>query len=83
VAARLLWNAVWHPFVSGRAARCDAMIELIEYMKSKGGVWFARLDESPPTCGADRGRVEPARRPSSVLGCAAAGRHRRERVLPG
>jgi peptidoglycan/xylan/chitin deacetylase (PgdA/CDA1 family) len=41
----LLWNAVWHPFVSGRAARCDAMIELIEYMKSKGGVWFARLDE--------------------------------------
>jgi peptidoglycan/xylan/chitin deacetylase (PgdA/CDA1 family) len=41
----LLWNAVWHPFVSGRAARCDAMVELIEYMKSKGGVWFARLDE--------------------------------------
>ena len=21
------------------------MVELIEYMKSKGGVWFARLDE--------------------------------------
>jgi peptidoglycan-N-acetylglucosamine deacetylase len=41
----LLWNSVWHPFVSGRAARCDAMVELIEYMKSKGGVWFARLDE--------------------------------------
>jgi len=40
-----LWNAVWHPFVSGRLARCDAMIELIEYMKSKGGLWFARLDE--------------------------------------
>jgi peptidoglycan/xylan/chitin deacetylase (PgdA/CDA1 family) len=39
------WNAVWHPFVSGRAARCDAMVELIEYMKSKGDVWFARLDE--------------------------------------
>ena len=41
----MLWNSVWHPFVSGRAARCDAMVELIEYMKSKGGVWFARLDE--------------------------------------
>jgi peptidoglycan/xylan/chitin deacetylase (PgdA/CDA1 family) len=40
-----LWNAVWHPFVSGRLARCDAMIELIEYMTTKGGVWFARLDE--------------------------------------
>ena len=40
-----LWNAVWHPFVSGRLARCDAMIELIEYMQAKGGVWFARLDE--------------------------------------
>ena len=40
-----LWNAVWHPFVSGRLARCDAMSELIEYMQAKGGVWFARLDE--------------------------------------
>ena len=39
------WNAVWHPFVSGRLARCDAMIELIEHMRAKGGVWFARLDE--------------------------------------
>jgi peptidoglycan/xylan/chitin deacetylase (PgdA/CDA1 family) len=39
------WNAVWHPFVSGRLSRCDAMIELIEHMRAKGGVWFARLDE--------------------------------------
>jgi peptidoglycan/xylan/chitin deacetylase (PgdA/CDA1 family) len=39
------WNAVWHPFVSGRMARCDAMVELIGYMKAQGGVWFARLDE--------------------------------------
>jgi peptidoglycan/xylan/chitin deacetylase (PgdA/CDA1 family) len=39
------WNAVWHPFVSGRLARADAMVELIEYMQAKGGVWFARLDE--------------------------------------
>jgi peptidoglycan/xylan/chitin deacetylase (PgdA/CDA1 family) len=39
------WNAVWHPFVSGRMARCDAMVELIEYMQAKGRVWFARLDE--------------------------------------
>src|SRR5919106_199832 len=26
-----LWNAVWHPFVSGRLSRCDAMMELVEY----------------------------------------------------
>lgn len=40
-----LWVAVWHPFVSGRASRCDAMSSLIEYMQAKGNVWFARLDE--------------------------------------
>jgi peptidoglycan-N-acetylglucosamine deacetylase len=40
-----LWISVWHPFVSGRSSRCDAMIRLIEYMISKGQVWFARLDE--------------------------------------
>jgi peptidoglycan-N-acetylglucosamine deacetylase len=40
-----LWIAVWHPFVSGRLARCDAMIGLIEHMIGKGSVWFARLDD--------------------------------------
>ncbi len=40
-----LWMPVWHPFVSGRAARCDAFVRLIEYMRRKGGAWFARLDE--------------------------------------
>jgi peptidoglycan/xylan/chitin deacetylase (PgdA/CDA1 family) len=40
-----LWIAVWHPFVSGRSSRWDAAVQLIEHMKSKGGVWFARLDE--------------------------------------
>ena len=40
-----MWIAVWHPFVSGRASRCDAMEDLIVYMKEKGGVWFARLEE--------------------------------------
>jgi peptidoglycan/xylan/chitin deacetylase (PgdA/CDA1 family) len=39
-----LWVSVWHPFVSGRASRCDAMIGLIEHMLAKGGVWFARMD---------------------------------------
>jgi peptidoglycan/xylan/chitin deacetylase (PgdA/CDA1 family) len=40
-----LWIAVWHPFVSGRLARWDAVLGLIEYMGARGGVWFARLDE--------------------------------------
>ncbi len=40
-----LWIAVWHPFVSGRSSRWDAATDMIEYMKNKGGVWFARLDD--------------------------------------
>ncbi len=40
-----MWICVWHPFVSGRPARFDAVIELIEYMNAKGGVWFASLEE--------------------------------------
>lgn len=40
-----LWITVWHPFLSGRLARLHAIVEFIEYMRSRGGVWFARLDE--------------------------------------
>jgi hypothetical protein len=40
-----LWIAVWHPFLSGRPARMEAIIELIEYMQSRGNVWFPRLDD--------------------------------------
>lgn len=40
-----LWISVWHPFVSGRLARLDKILEFIEYMRDRGGVWFARLDE--------------------------------------
>lgn len=40
-----LWNAVWHPFVSGRPAKLRAAVGLIEEMRAKGRVWFARLDE--------------------------------------
>jgi peptidoglycan/xylan/chitin deacetylase (PgdA/CDA1 family) len=36
---------VWHPFLSGRLARLHAIVEFIEYMRSRGGVWFARLDQ--------------------------------------
>ncbi len=40
-----LWAAIWHPFVSGRLARADAMVRLIEHMQAKGQVWFATLAE--------------------------------------
>ena len=40
-----LWVSVWHPFLSGRPARVLMMIEMIEYMLEKGGVWFATLGE--------------------------------------
>lgn len=40
-----LWAAIWHPFVSGRLARAEAMVGLIEHMQAKGGVWFATMAE--------------------------------------
>jgi len=40
-----LWIGIWHPFVSGRLSRCDAIVGLVDYMQAKGGVWFARMDE--------------------------------------
>ena len=40
-----IWVAVWHPFVSGRMSRADAIATLIEHMQAAGGVWFAPLEE--------------------------------------
>lgn len=40
-----LWIAVWHPFLSGRLARCCAIADLIEYMLGKGQVWFAPMED--------------------------------------
>ena len=40
-----LWIGVWHPFATGRLARWRQVVELIEYMRSKGDVWFARLED--------------------------------------
>ena len=40
-----LWISVWHPALSGRLARFKAVLELLDYMRGKGGVWFARLDQ--------------------------------------
>ena len=40
-----LWVSVWHPFVTGRLANWNKVVELIEYMKAKGDVWFASLED--------------------------------------
>lgn len=40
-----LWVGVWHPFATGRLARWRKVVEFIEYMQSKGDVWFARMDD--------------------------------------
>ena len=40
-----LWVTVWHPFVSGRLARCERVAKMIEEMQNKGGVWFATMEE--------------------------------------
>jgi peptidoglycan/xylan/chitin deacetylase (PgdA/CDA1 family) len=40
-----LWITVWHPFLSGRLSRLHAIVELIGYMRERGGVWLARLDQ--------------------------------------
>jgi peptidoglycan/xylan/chitin deacetylase (PgdA/CDA1 family) len=42
---RGLWVTIWHPFNSARLARCVEVEKLIEYMQSKGDVWFATTEE--------------------------------------
>ncbi|UHD46420.1 polysaccharide deacetylase [Aureimonas altamirensis] len=45
-----LFVTVWHPFLTGRVARAEMMIELIEYMQELGDVWFATLSEIAAHC---------------------------------
>ena len=40
-----LWVAVWHPFATGRLARWRQVERMIAYMRDKGGVWFAPMEE--------------------------------------
>lgn len=40
-----VWISVWHPFVTGRLSRFSKVPKMIEYMMSKGDVWFATLEE--------------------------------------
>lgn len=38
-----LWIPVWHPFLSGRLARWQQTVKMIERMQAQGGVWFAPM----------------------------------------
>ena len=38
------WLSVWHPML-WRPSRVQMLVEMIEYMIDKGGVWFTRLGE--------------------------------------
>ena len=40
-----MWVTIWHPFVSGRLARCDRVGKMIGEMQNRGGVWFATMAE--------------------------------------
>ncbi|NRG17753.1 polysaccharide deacetylase [Rhizobiales bacterium] len=40
-----MWLSVWHPFLSGRTSRAKMLIEILEYIMSKGDVWFATMGE--------------------------------------
>ena len=40
-----MWVTIWHPFLSGRLGRAEAIVGLIEYMQARGGVWIATMAE--------------------------------------
>jgi peptidoglycan/xylan/chitin deacetylase (PgdA/CDA1 family) len=39
-----LWVTVWHPFVSGRLARCERIGQMIEDMLNRGDVWLTTME---------------------------------------
>lgn len=45
-----MFVTVWHPFLTGRVARAEMMIALLEHMQDKGDVWFATLSEIASHC---------------------------------
>ncbi|AVA24245.1 polysaccharide deacetylase family protein [Rhizobium sp. NXC24] len=38
-----MWIGVWHPWVSGRLARAEAMRDMIQRMQGRGDVWFTTM----------------------------------------
>ncbi|EPE94013.1 polysaccharide deacetylase family protein [Rhizobium grahamii] len=39
-----MWIAVWHPWVSARPARAEAMCRMIEEMQIRGDVWITTME---------------------------------------
>jgi peptidoglycan/xylan/chitin deacetylase (PgdA/CDA1 family) len=42
---RGMWITVWHPFVSGRLARCARIEKMLEEVMQRGDVWFAPMED--------------------------------------
>ena len=40
-----MMNIIMHPQITGRVSRVKTLERLINHMKEKEGVWFARCDE--------------------------------------
>ena len=58
-----LWVSVWHPFLSGRLAKLDAVVELIDYMQGEGRRLVRDLrGDRPSRAGPDRCRALAAAR---------------------
>jgi peptidoglycan/xylan/chitin deacetylase (PgdA/CDA1 family) len=47
-----MWIAHWHPSVSGRRSRLREIAKAIDYIQSRGDVWFASLREIAEHVGA-------------------------------
>jgi peptidoglycan/xylan/chitin deacetylase (PgdA/CDA1 family) len=62
---RTTWVSVWHPMVSGRLARCDRIVKMIEQMLDKGQVWFATMEQIAAHVQAciDNGTYDPSVEP--------------------
>ena len=58
-----MWIAVWHPWVSGRTGRAEAICSMIESMQARGDVWIASMEEIADHVSGliDRGEWVPRR----------------------
>lgn len=58
-----MWIGVWHPWVSARLARAEAIRDMIEDMQARGDVWIASMEDiaSHVKSLMDRGEWTPRR----------------------
>ena len=58
-----MWIAVWHPWVSGRTGRAEAICDMVETMQTRGDVWITSMEEIAAHVSGliDRGEWAPRR----------------------